>query len=199
MEKEFWEGGTMLSPLPPALVSCGTMEEKNIITIGWTGIINSNPPMTYVSIRPERHSFKIVKETGEFVINLPTEKLAFACDWCGVRSGRDYDKFNEMHLTAEKGRKVNAPIICESPVNIECKVKEQVHLGSHDMFVAEIVGVNVSKELLDDNGKLCLEKAGLIAYAHGTYYTLGRKLGTFGYSVKKKTNKKNKSKNGKCK
>ena len=189
-DKVFWEGGTMLSPLPPAMVSCGTMENPNILTIGWTGIINTKPPMTYISVRPERHSFNIIKESGEFVINLPTEKLAFACDWCGVKSGRDVDKFKEMGLTPVKGERVNAPIIKESPVNIECRVVSQTHLGTHDMFMAEIIGVNVSRELLDENGRLCLDKAGLIAYAHGTYYTLGRSLGTFGYSVKKKVNPK---------
>ena len=185
MEKLYWEPATMLAPLPPVMVSCGTMEKANIITIGWTGIINTEPAMTYVSIRPERYSYDMVRESGEFVINLTTKDLVAACDWCGVKSGRNFDKFKETGLTAEKGKRVNAPIIAESPINIECKVKDMVHLGSHDMFVAEIVGINVDSSIVDENGRLCLEKAGLISYAHGTYYALGRSLGTFGFSTKK--------------
>ena len=142
--------------------------------------------MTYVSIRPSRHSYNIIKETGEFVINLVTERLAYACDFCGVRSGRDLDKFETMHLTAKKGEKVNAPIIYESPVNIECKVKEIIPLGTHDMFLAEVVSVQVSDEYLDETGKFHFDRAKPICYSHGAYYGLGRKIGTFGYSVRKK-------------
>ncbi|MEF9983508.1 MAG: flavin reductase family protein [Oscillospiraceae bacterium] len=186
MEKVFWEGGTLVAPVPPTMVSCGTMEESNILTIAWTGIINSNPPMTYISVRPERYSFDIIKKAGEFVINLPCENVVTACDWCGVKSGRDVDKFKEMGLTKVKGEKVDAPIIAQCPLNIECKVKDIVELGSHHMFIAEIVGVDVDKSLIDAEGKLHLDKGNLLAYAHGTYYTLGKSLGTFGFSVRKK-------------
>jgi len=166
------------------------MENKNIITVAWTGTINSDPAMTYVSIRPSRHSYNIIREKGEFVINLVTEKLAYACDFCGVRSGRDMDKFEVMNLTAKKGEKVDAPIIYESPVNIECKVKQIIPLGTHDMFLAEVVSVQVSDEFLDETGKFHFDKAKPICYSHGAYYGLGKKLGTFGYSVKKKEDTK---------
>lgn len=190
MGKDIWKPGTVIYPVPAVMVSCGTMEEKNIITVAWTGTVNSDPAMTYVSIRPSRHSYQIIKEKGEFVINLVTEKLAYACDYCGVKSGRDIDKFAEMKLTAKKGEKVDAPIIYESPVNIECKVKEIIPLGTHDMFLAEVVSVQVSDEYLDETGKFHFDKAKPICYSHGAYYGLGKKLGTFGYSVKKKEDKK---------
>ena len=186
MGKDIWKPGTVIYPVPAVMVSCGTMEQKNIITVAWTGTVNSDPAMTYVSIRPSRHSYNIIKETGEFVINLVTERLAYACDFCGVRSGRDLDKFETMHLTAKKGEKVNAPIIYESPVNIECKVKEIIPLGTHDMFLAEVVSVQVSEEYLDETGKFHVDRAKPICYSHGAYYGLGRKIGTFGYSVRKK-------------
>lgn len=189
MGKDIWKPGTVLYPVPAVMVTCGTMEEKNIITVAWTGTVNSDPAMTYVSIRPGRHSYGIIKERGEFVINLVTEELAYACDLCGVKSGRDIDKFAELHLTAKKGEKVDAPILCESPVNIECKVKQIIPLGTHDMFLAEVVSVQVSDEYLDETGKFHFEKAKPICYSHGAYYGLGKKLGTFGYSVKKKENK----------
>lgn len=190
MGKDIWKPGTVIYPVPAVMVSCGTMEEKNIITVAWTGTVNSDPAMTYVSIRPSRHSYEIIKERGEFVINLVTEKLAYACDYCGVKSGRDIDKFAEMKLTAKKGEKVDAPIIYESPVNIECKVKEIIPLGTHDMFLAEVVSVQVSDDYLDETGKFHFDKAKPICYSHGAYYGLGKKLGTFGYSVKKKEDKK---------
>ncbi|MGM9915810.1 flavin reductase [Anaerotignum sp.] len=190
MGKDIWKPGTVIYPVPAVMVSCGTMEEKNIITVAWTGTVNSDPAMTYVSIRPSRHSYQIIKERGEFVINLVTEKLAYACDYCGVKSGRDIDKFAEMKLTAKKGEKVDAPIIYESPVNIECKVKEIIPLGTHHMFLAEVVSVQVSDEYLDETGKFHFDKAKPICYSHGAYYGLGKKLGTFGYSVKKKEDKK---------
>lgn len=190
MGKDIWKPGTVIYPVPAVMVSCGTMEEKNIITVAWTGTVNSDPAMTYVSIRPSRHSYEIIKERGEFVINLVTEKLAYACDYCGVKSGRDIDKFAEMTLTAKKGEKVDAPIIYESPVNIECKVKEIIPLGTHDMFLAEVVSVQVSDDYLDETGKFHFDKAKPICYSHGAYYGLGKKLGTFGYSVKKKEDKK---------
>lgn len=186
MGKEIWKPGTVLYPVPVVMVSCGTMQSKNIFTAAWTGTINSDPAMTYVSIRPERHSYGLIKETGEFVINLVTEKLAYACDYCGVKSGRDMDKFHEMKLTAQKGEVVNAPIIYESPINIECKVKDIIALGSHDMFLGEVVSVSASSEYMDESGKFHFNDTHPICYSHGSYYTLGNELGTFGYSVKKK-------------
>lgn len=186
MGKDIWKPGTVIYPVPAVMVSCGTMEEKNIITVAWTGTINSDPAMTYVSIRPSRHSYEIIKEQGEFVINLVTERLAYACDYCGVKSGRDIDKFAELKLTAKKGEKVDAPIIYESPVNIECKVKQILPLGTHDMFLAEVVSVQVSDQYLDETGKFHFDRAKPICYSHGAYYALGKPLGTFGYSVRKK-------------
>ena len=185
MSKELWKAGNMLYPVPVVMVSCGTMEESNIITVAWTGTINTNPPMTYVSVRPERHSYNIIKETGEFVINVTTEALAYATDWCGVRSGSKYDKFKEMKLTKEECPLVSCPAIAESPMNIMCKVKEIVHLGSHDMFLAKVTAVQVDESLLDEKGKLDLNRAHLVAYSHGEYQTFDNILGTFGYSVKK--------------
>lgn len=191
MSKISFKPGTMLNPVPAVMVSCGDEGVKNIITIAWTGIINTDPPMTYVSVRKERYSHGIIKNTGEFVINLTTEKLAFATDYCGVKSGRDVDKFKEQKLTPEKSKVVKCPSIGESPVNIECRVTEIKELGSHDMFMAEIVSVSVEEDLMDENGKLCLEEAGLIAYNHGHYFALKRnELGRFGYSVMKPKTKK---------
>ena len=159
MEKQIWKPGTVLYPVPAVMVSCGNMEQKNIITVAWTGTINTNPPMTYVSIRPERHSYELIKESGEFVINLVTKDLTYACDFCGVRSGRDVDKFAEMHLTAKKGEKVACPIILESPVNNECKVKEIVPLGINHMFLAEVVSVSVSATYYAKTGKFHLNRS----------------------------------------
>lgn len=191
MSKITFKPGTMLNPVPAVMVSCGDGDIKNIITIAWTGIINTDPPMTYVSVRKERYSHDIIKKTGEFVINLTTEKLAFATDYCGVRSGRDVDKFKEQNLTPEKSKVVKCPSIAESPVNIECRVTEVKELGSHDMFMAEIVNVSVDEDLMDETGKLCLEEAGLIAYNHGHYFALKKtELGRFGYSVMKPKTKK---------
>lgn len=187
MSRENWRAGNMLYPLPAVMVSCQRPGEKpNIITVAWAGTVCSSPAMVSISVRPERYSYDIIKETGEFVINLTTEKLARATDYCGVRSGRDVDKFAEMHLTAGESKHVAAPYIEESPVNIECKVKQILELGSHHMFVAEVVGVDVEESLLDEKGKFQLNKAGLMVYSHGEYFGLGKKLGTFGYSVKKK-------------
>lgn len=191
MAKVEFKPGTMLNPVPAVMVSCGDEKEKNIITIAWTGIVNTNPPMTYVSVRKERHSHDIIKRTGEFVINLTTEDLAFATDYCGVRSGRDVDKFKEQKLTAIESKVVSCPSIGESPVNIECKVTEIKELGSHDMFLAEIVSVSVDDSLMDETGRLCLDEAGLIAYNHGHYFPLKKKeIGKFGYSVMKPKTKK---------
>ncbi|MDD4843430.1 MAG: flavin reductase family protein [Anaerotignum sp.] len=185
MGKAIWKPGTVLYPVPVVMVSCGTEENANIITVAWTGTINSDPAMTYVSIRPSRHSFELIKNSKEFVINLVTKDLTYACDFCGVKSGRDMDKFKEMKLTAKKGEKVDAPIIYESPVNIECKVKEIIPLGTHHMFLAEVVSVSVSDEYLDETGKFHFNDAEPVCYSHGAYFTLGEQLGTFGYSVKK--------------
>ena len=183
MTKITWKPGTLEYPLPPAMISCGTLEHPNIMTAAWTGIVNSEPPMTYVSIRSSRHSHSIIKESGEFVINLTTEQLVAAADFCGVKSGKDTNKFKEMKLTAGKCSELIAPQIVESPVSLECKVKDITHLGSHDMFLAEIVAVNVDDKYIDSTGKLCLENCKLVAYAHNAYYSLGRCLGFFGFSV----------------
>lgn len=190
MAKLQWKPGTLLAPAPPALVSCGTMEEHNVLTAAWTGIVNSEPPMTYVSIRPQRHSHGIIKEKGEFVINLPTEAIVKATDLCGVKSGRDVDKFQLAGLTAEPSNLVAAPSIAECPISLECKVREVYSLGSHDMFLADIVAVDVDPKYVDEKGALHMEKAGLLAYAHGAYFGLGKQLGTFGFSVRKKPLKK---------
>ncbi|WP_312060935.1 flavin reductase family protein [Anaerotignum sp.] len=192
MGKAVWKPGTVLYPVPVVMVSCGTEDKGNIITVAWTGTINSDPAMTYVSIRPSRHSFELIQNSGEFVINLVNKDLAYACDFCGVKSGRDMDKFKEMNLTAKKGEKVDAPIIYESPVNIECKVKEIIPLGTHHMFLAEVVSVSVSDEYLDETGKFHFNDTEPVCYSHGAYFTLGKQLGTFGYSVKKPKKSKKK-------
>jgi flavin reductase (DIM6/NTAB) family NADH-FMN oxidoreductase RutF len=186
MQKEMWPAGTMLSPVPPALVSLGKGKEANIITIAWTGIINSKPPMTYISVRPERHSYKILEKTGEFVINLAPDSICRAVDLCGVISGKDGDKFKKAGLTPQKSNKVLCPQIAECPISLECKVVDRKDLGSHTMFIAKIECVNVGKEFIDEKGKLDVEKMNLTAYLHGSYYSLGKRLGTFGFSVKKK-------------
>lgn len=191
MSKLMWKPGTMLYPVPPVMVSCVNNEgAKNIITIAWTGIICSDPAMLYISVRPERHSYSMIKETGEFVVNIPNRKLAFATDFCGVKSGKNIDKFEQLKLTPGKSNLVAAPYIDECPINLECKVKDIVKLGSHDMFIAEIMCVDVDESLLDSKGKLHLNKADLICYTHGEYRTLADSLGTFGYSVRKKVMKK---------
>ena len=191
-EKEHWKGSVITSPLPPTLVSCGFDGKINVFTVAWTGILCTQPPVTYISVRPERYSYELIKNSGEFVINLPTQDLVRAVDWCGVRSGRKYEKFKECGLHAEECVNVSAPMIAECPVSIECKVRDVVSLGSHDMFTADIVGINAAKELLDPSGRLCLDRAGLIGYCHGEYFALGKKLGSFGFSVKKKRKAKNK-------
>ena len=191
MPKTVFKPGTMLNPVPAVMVSCGDGKVSNIITIAWTGIINSDPPITYVSVRKSRFSHNIIEKTGEFVINLTTKKLAVAADYCGVRSGRDVDKFKEQKLTAAESRVVRCPSIEESPVNIECKVIEKMDYPTHDMFIAEIVSVSVDSDLMDENGRLCLDEAGLIAYNHGHYFALERRaIGRFGYSVMKPKTRK---------
>lgn len=186
MSKQVWKPGTLLSPTPAALVTCGTLENPNVLTVAWTGIICSNPAMTYVSIRPERWSHHIIEENGEFCINITTADLARAADFCGVRSGRDTDKFKEMKLTPLEASAVKAPIIAQSPLSLECKVKEIKRLGSHDMFIAEIVAVDVEDKYVDETGKLNLRQSGVIFYSHGEYFSQGKKLGQMGYTVKKK-------------
>ncbi len=178
----------MLSPVPAVLVSCGGTGEwsPNLITIAWAGTVCTNPPLLSISVRPERHSFNIIKETGEFTVNIPTVQQAALTDWCGVVSGRDHDKFEKTGLTPSPGLKTGCPIVLECPVNMECRIVQTLELGSHTMFIAEIVAVQVSAELIDAGGKLLLEKAGLIAYVHGAYFSLGRYLGHFGFSVRKK-------------
>lgn len=193
MSKEFWRAGNMVYPLPAVLVSCQREGEKpNMFTVAWTGTICTNPAMVYISVRPERHSYSIIEETKEFVINLSTEQIVKAVDYCGVRSGRDVDKFAETGLTPVPAQVVKAPLIDESPVNIECRLKEIVKLGSHDMFIANVLGVNVDQKYLNEKGKFELGKANLVAYSHGEYYGLGDLIGTFGYSVRKDKNKKQK-------
>lgn len=188
MAKQVWRGGNMLYPLPAVMVSCADASgASDIVTVAWTGTICTNPPMLYVSIRPERASYRLIRESGEFVVNLTTRRLQRACDWCGVRSGRDYDKWAECGLTPAPAAKLElAPVIAESPVNIECKVTEAKELGSHHMFLASVEAVQVDESLVDVRGRLDLARAGLTAYSHGEYFELGQRLGTFGYSVRKK-------------
>ncbi len=186
-KKQIWKPGNMLYPVPAVMVSCADREgRKNIITVAWTGTICSEPAMVSISVRPERYSYDMIRKTKEFVINLTTKDLTYATDWCGVKSGRDVDKFKEMKLTAAKGNQLlYAPIIVESPVNIECKVIETAELGSHTMFIAEVLDVMVSEKYMNESGKFELNKLGLVAYSHGEYFALGEKIGKFGYSVKK--------------
>lgn len=186
MAKVFWKGSTLLAPVPPTMVSCGTMEKPNIITVAWTGIVNSQPPMTYISVRPSRYSYELIKQSGEFVINLTPATLVRQADWCGVKSGREVDKFEACKLTPLQANQVSAPLIAECPINLECRVRTVTPLGSHDMFLADIVGVNVDEQYLDENGKLCVDQCNLACYMHGEYFAPGKKLGTFGYSVRKK-------------
>ena len=194
-EKISWKAGNMLYPLPAVMVSLTDKEGRsNIITLAWAGTICTNPPMLSVSIRPERYSYDIIKETGEFVVNLTTKALTRATDYCGVKSGRDVDKFKEMKLTKLESEKVKAVSIGESPVNIECKLRQVMELGSHSLFIADVVNVRVDGKYLDDKGRFNLKAADLIAYSHGRYYELGKELGSFGYSIKKGNKSNNKSK-----
>ena len=190
MGKEIWKPGNMLYPLPVVMASMADRDGKpNIITLAWVGTICSTPPMVSVSVRPERYSYPILKETGEFVINLTTKDLVFATDYCGVKSGKDVDKFKEMHLTAVAADKIKAPMIGESPVNLECRVTQVIPLGSHDMFLAEVVAVHADERYMDEKHRFHLEKAEPVVYSHGTYFTCGEALGTFGYSVRKNKEK----------
>lgn len=196
MAKQTWKAGNMLYPLPVVMVTVADEEgNANIITVAWAGTVCTNPPMVSISVRPERHSYHMIEKSKEFVINLTTEKLAFATDYCGVRSGKDVDKFREMKLTKEKAAHVSAPLIGESPVNIECRVVKIEELGSHHMFIAEVLAVHVDDAFMDDNNRFALEKTDPIVYVHGEYFSLGQLLGNFGYSVKKPSKIKGKSKN----
>lgn len=188
MSKVSWQGGALIAPIPAVMVSLGDMEKSNIITVAWCGITNTSPPKTYVSIRPSRYSYNIIKEKGEFVINLTPASLAKKADYCGIYTGKKVDKFAKCSFTKEKATRVDAPMIGECPISIECKVTDIIPLGSHDMFLADIVAVNVDESLLMDN-KLCINRAHLCAFAHGEYYKLGERIGKFGFSVKKKSKK----------
>lgn len=191
MAKVTWKPGTLMAPVPPALISCAHGGKDNLITIAWTGIINSEPAKTYISVRPSRYSYDLIKESGEFCINMPSSHIVRSIDFCGVKSGREIDKFAACKLTREKASVASCPMVAESPVSIECKVTEIVPLGTHDMFIADIVAVNIDERYIDERGKFHPEKCAFAAYAHGQYFALGKKIGSFGYSVKKKkTNKR---------
>ena len=192
MARENWRGGNMLYPVPAVMVSCRMNNEKpNIITVAWAGTVCSDPAMLSISVRKERHSHHMIKESGEFAVNLVTKDLVRAADYCGVKSGREIDKFRECNLTPSVSETISAPGIAESPLTLECKVKQVIELGSHDLFIAEIAAVSVDRRFLDENGKFHLNETGLVAYSHGEYFELGEKIGKFGFSVKKKKNGKN--------
>ena len=189
MAKISWKGSALLGPVPPVMVSCGDMERSNIITVAWTGILNTQPPKTYISVRPSRHSYNIIKESGEFVINLTPASLVREADFCGIYTGKKVDKFARCNLHRQSASQVSCPMIEEAPLSLECRVCEIVPLGTHDMFIADIVAVNVDEDLLDKDGRLCIDRARLTAFAHGEYFELGKKIGSFGFSVKKKKRK----------
>ncbi len=186
MSKVVWKGTVLTAPVPPVLVSCGTAEAADIVTVAWTGTVNTKPPMTYISLRPTRHSYGIVKENGEFVINLTTAAQVRLTDYCGTFTGKKVDKFAKCGFTKTEATQVSAPLIAECPVNLECKVREILPLGTHHMFLAEIVAVHVDESLIDKSGRLHLENAGLAAFAHGEYYALGKRIAPIGISVKHK-------------
>ena len=190
MAKKMWKAGTFIYPIPAVMVSCGNMENANIITVAWTGVINTNPAKVYISIKPERYSYNIIKQSKEFVINLTNRKIAYATDWCGVKTGAKVNKFKEMKLTKQKSYNVEAPCIEQAPVSIECKVDKIIELGSHHMFIADVLSIDVDEKYIDKKGAFDISKCNMIAYANGGYFELGKKIGTFGYSVKKKKNKK---------
>lgn len=190
MSKVMWKPGTFIYPLPVVMVSCGNMEKSNIITVAWTGIINTNPPKVYISVRPTRYSYKLIKESREFVINLTNNELSRITDWCGVKTGKNIDKFKEMGLHKEKANFVKCPLIKESPVSVECKVTEIKELGTHHMFIADVLAINADDKYIDKNGAFNISKCNLIAYSNGHYYQLGKKLGKFGFSVQKKKRSK---------
>jgi flavin reductase (DIM6/NTAB) family NADH-FMN oxidoreductase RutF len=189
MAKINWKGSTLLGPLPTVMVSCGTMEKSNVITVAWTGILNTHPAKAYISVRPQRHSYGIIKESGEFTLNLVPASLVRTADYCGMYTGAKVDKFAKCRLGKEAATEIDCPLIAESPLSLECRVTDVIPMGSHDMFLADIVAVDVDESLIDEKGKLRLDKAGIVAYAHGDYYELGKRIGNFGFSVKKKKNK----------
>jgi flavin reductase (DIM6/NTAB) family NADH-FMN oxidoreductase RutF len=191
MAKQKWKGGALIAPVPPAMISCGSEEDgsSNIITVAWTGIINTIPPKNYISVRPSRHSYKLIKERGEFAINLTTTSLVKSADFCGIYTGAKVNKFEKCNLHKEEASEISCPLIAESPLSLECKVTDVIELGSHHMFLADIVAVDVDESLINADGKLCLDRAHLAAFAHGEYFALGEKLGYFGFSVKKKKKK----------
>lgn len=193
MSKVMWKPGTFLYPLPAVMISCGTMEKSNIITVAWTGILNTNPAKVYISVRPTRYSYELIKNSGEFVINLTNKQLARATDWCGVKTGAKVDKFKEMKLHKEKANFVKCPMIKESPVSVECRVTEVKELGSHHMFVADVLAINADEKYIDEKGAFDISKCDLIAYSNGHYYSLGKKIGKFGYSVQKRKNTRKKA------
>lgn len=186
MSKITWKGGALLAPVPPAMVTCGTLDAPNVLTVAWTGIVNTHPPMTYISVRPSRHSYEIIKTAGEFVINLTPKSLLRAADYCGMHTGRKMNKLEKCGLQTEAASAVACPILVDAPLALECRVKQIIPLGTHDMFLSDIVAVRVEESLLDREGKLHIDRADLAAFAHGEYFALGQRLGTFGYSVRKK-------------
>lgn len=193
MAKKIWKSGTFIYPIPAVMVSCGDMDKSNIITVAWTGILNTNPAKVYISVRPTRYSYDIIKKTGEFVINLTTKELAYATDWCGVKTGAKVDKFKAMKLTKQKCEFVSAPAIKESPVSIECRVTDIKEFGSHHTFIADVLSIDADEKYIDEKGAFDISKCNLIAYANGGYYELGKKVGKFGYSVEKKKKKPQKN------
>lgn len=189
MAKTVWKGGALLAPVPPVLVTVGNEEKSNVFTVAWTGLINTIPPKTYISVRPSRYSYEFIKESGEFVVNLTPKSLVAAADWCGVHTGRKADKFKKWNLTKAAASAVSVPLIEECPLSLECRVFDMIELGTHHMFLADIVAVDVDESLIDRDGRLHIEKADLCAFAHGEYFELGKSLGKFGFSVKKKKKK----------
>lgn len=190
MAKQQWRGGALLAPVPPVLVTSGTLQNPNVCTVGWCGMLCTKPPKTYISLRPSRYSYELIMQNNEFVINLPVAKLVRSIDYCGVKSGRDENKLETCHLTPTAASVVAPPLLLQCPVSIECRVEQAIPLGTHVMLLADIVAVDVEEELLDEKGRLHLAKAGLAAYAHGEYFALGQKIGSFGFSVRKKKKKK---------
>lgn len=186
MAKKVWHGGALLAPVPPTMVTCSDGEHDNVFTVAWTGIVNTIPPKTYISVRPSRYSYELIKKSGVFAINLTTKETVRAADFCGVYTGRKVDKFERCHLTKVPASEIPCPILEECPITLECRVTDCIPLGTHEMFLADIVAVDVDEALINEDGKLCLDRANLAAYAHGDYFTLGERIGTFGYSVAKK-------------
>ena len=199
MAKVTWKGGTLLAPVPAVLVSCGTVEKPTALTIAWTGIISSDPPKTYISVRPERNSYEIIKQSKEFCVNMMPSLAVRSLDYCGIKSGKNEDKLEKRKLTALPCTKISAPMIAQSKISLECKVTDIQPQGSHDMFIAEIVAVDIEEDLIDEKGRLMIEQAGLLTYAHGTYFALGKKIGSFGFSTKQKRGKEVHRKNPKKK